>query len=89
VNPQGGNSGMVNGSVPDGEVLISLKRMNRVREVDVLNDAMTLAQDALAAEQRSELLMPMYAMLLLFFFVYCYPIARWTIRLERRYAVKI
>ena len=42
VNPQGGNSGMVNGSVPDGEVLISLKRMNRVREVDVLNDAMTL-----------------------------------------------
>ena len=54
-----------------------------------VNDAMTLAQDALAAEQRSELLMPMYAMLLLFFFVYCYPIARWTIRLERRYAVRI
>ncbi len=42
VNPQGGNSGMVNGSVPQGEVLISLRRMNRVREVDVLNDAMTL-----------------------------------------------
>ena len=42
VKPQGGNSGMVNGSVPQGEVLISLKRMNRVREVDALNDAMTL-----------------------------------------------
>lgn len=42
VNPQGGNSGMVNGSVPQGEVLISLKRMNKVREIDVLNDAMTL-----------------------------------------------
>ena len=42
VNPQGGNSGMVNGSVPQGEVLISLKRMNKVREVDVLNDSMTL-----------------------------------------------
>ncbi len=42
VNPQGGNSGMVNGSVPQGEVLISLRRMNRVREVDTLNDAMTL-----------------------------------------------
>ena len=42
VNPQGGNSGMVNGSVPQGEVLISLKRMNKVREVDVQNDAMTL-----------------------------------------------
>ncbi|HWV80341.1 MAG TPA: ABC transporter permease subunit [Hyphomicrobiaceae bacterium] len=54
-----------------------------------VNDAMTLTQDALAAEQRTELLMPMYAMLLLFFFVYCYPIARWTIRLERKYAVRI
>jgi polar amino acid transport system permease protein len=54
-----------------------------------VNDAMTLTQDALAAEQRTELLMPMYAMLLLFFFVYCYPIARWTIYLERKYAVRI
>jgi polar amino acid transport system permease protein len=53
-----------------------------------VNDAMTLTQDALASEQRTELLMPMYAMLLLFFFVYCYPIARWTIRLERKYAVR-
>jgi FAD/FMN-containing dehydrogenase len=42
VTPQGGNSGMVNGSVPYGEVLVSLRRMNRVREVDTLNDAMTL-----------------------------------------------
>jgi FAD/FMN-containing dehydrogenase len=42
VTPQGGNSGMVNGSVPYGEVLVSMKRMNRVREVDTLNDAMTL-----------------------------------------------
>ena len=41
VTPQGGNSGMVNGGVPYGEVLVSLRRMNRVREVDVLNDAMS------------------------------------------------
>ena len=54
-----------------------------------VNDAMTLTQDALAAEQRTELLMPMYGLLLLFFFVYCYPIARWTIYLERKYAVRI
>lgn len=54
-----------------------------------VNDAMTLTQDALASEQRTDLLMPMYALLLLFFFVYCYPIARWTIRLERKYAVRI
>jgi polar amino acid transport system permease protein len=54
-----------------------------------VNDAMTLTQDALASEQRTDLLMPMYALLLVFFFVYCYPIARWTIRLERRFAVRI
>jgi polar amino acid transport system permease protein len=53
-----------------------------------VNDAMTLTQDALAAEQRTELLMPMYALLLVFFFVYCYPIARWTSQLERQFAVK-
>lgn len=54
-----------------------------------VNDAMTLTQDALAAEQRTDLLMPMYGLLLVFFFIYCYPIARWTIYLERKYAVKI
>ena len=53
-----------------------------------VNDAMTLTQDALAAEQRSELLMPMYGLLLVVFFLYCYPIARWTQYLERKYAVK-
>ena len=54
-----------------------------------VNDAMTLTQDALASEQRTDLLMPMYGLLLLFFFVYCYPIARWTIRLERKHTVRI
>jgi len=53
-----------------------------------VNDAMTLTQDALAAEQRTELLMPMYGLLLVFFFIYCYPIARWTVHLERKYAVR-
>ncbi len=53
-----------------------------------VNDAMTLTQDALSAEQRTDLLMPMYAFLLALFFLYCYPIARWTLRLERKYAVK-
>jgi polar amino acid transport system permease protein len=54
-----------------------------------VNDAMTLTRDALAAEQRTELLLPMYTLLLFFFFIYCYPIARWTLYLERRYAVRI
>lgn len=42
ITPQGGNSGLVNGGVPYGEVLISMRRMNRVREVDALNDSMTV-----------------------------------------------
>ena len=36
-----------------------------------------------------ELLMPFYGFALVMFFAYCYPIARWTISLERRYAVKL
>jgi ABC-type amino acid transport system permease subunit len=31
----------------------------------------------------------MYASLLIMFFIYCYPIAVWTVRLEKRYAEKI
>lgn len=54
-----------------------------------VQESMTLTRGALSAEGRSELLVPMYLMLLVWFFVYCYPIARWTIRLERRFAVKI
>lgn len=53
-----------------------------------VSDAMTLTQEALAAEGgRSELLIPMYGLLLLLFFLYCYPLARWTQVLERRYAI--
>jgi polar amino acid transport system permease protein len=50
-------------------------------------DAMSLTQAALNAEKRDGLLLPMYAMLLSFFFLYCYPIARLTRRLERRFHV--
>jgi len=54
-----------------------------------VQESMTLTRAALSAEGRSELLVPMYVMLLAWFFIYCYPIARWTIRMERRFAVKI
>jgi polar amino acid transport system permease protein len=53
-----------------------------------VQDSMTLTRAALSAEGRSELLVPMYLMLLGWFFLYCYPIARWTVALERRFAVK-
>ena len=55
-----------------------------------VEEAINLAQQAMVAEDsRPELLAPFYLFLLVIFFVYCYPIARWTIALERRYTVKI
>ena len=42
--PQGGNTGLVLGSVPDGggdAVVLSLGRMNRIRAVDTVNDTLT------------------------------------------------
>ena len=42
-----------------------------------------------AATPHPELLVPFYSFALGLFFVYCYPIARVTIALERRYAVKL
>ncbi|MGQ0674896.1 MAG: amino acid ABC transporter permease [Rhodospirillales bacterium] len=53
-----------------------------------VNEAMTLTGDALASEARNELLVPMYTWLLLWFFIYCYPISRATVALEKRFAVK-
>lgn len=61
VVPQGGNTGLVLGSVPDGsgtQVLLSLARLNRVRQVDAVNRTMTVdagcilqhIQEAAAAE---------------------------------------
>jgi FAD/FMN-containing dehydrogenase len=40
--PQGGNTGLVGGQVPSGELLLSLRRLNRVRNVDALSNTMTL-----------------------------------------------
>lgn len=51
-------------------------------------DALLMTRSALMAEGRSELLLPMYSILLIMFFLYCYPIAYYTVKLERRYAVK-
>jgi len=53
-----------------------------------VSEAMTLTGDILSSESRTELLVPMYLYLLLFFFIYCYPIARATLALEKRFAVK-
>jgi len=52
-----------------------------------VNEAMTLTGDVLSSEGRTELLVPMYLYLLTWFFAYCYPIARATVALERRFQV--
>jgi len=52
-----------------------------------VSEAMTLTGDILSAEARPELLVPMYLYLLTWFFIYCYPIARATAALERRFQV--
>ncbi|MFZ6870988.1 FAD-binding oxidoreductase [Undibacterium sp. Di27W] len=51
--PQGGNTGLVLGSIPDqsgNAVVISLKRMNRVLAVDVSNNTMTVEVGCLLAD---------------------------------------
>jgi FAD/FMN-containing dehydrogenase len=43
--PQGGNTGLVGGQTPDAsgrQIVLSLQRLNRIREVDPSSDAMTL-----------------------------------------------
>ena len=43
ITPQGGNTGLVGGQIPSGgEILLSLKRLRRVREVEPLNNTMTV-----------------------------------------------
>lgn len=53
-----------------------------------IEDGLTMTRAALNAEGRYEFLLPFYIFLLLLFFLYCYPIARWTRRLETRYAFR-
>lgn len=61
ITPQGGNTGLVGGQIPFGnEILISMKRMNRIRNIEPHNNTMTVdagltlagAQDAAAQAKR-------------------------------------
>jgi polar amino acid transport system permease protein len=51
-----------------------------------VSEVMTIVGRVTAAEGRTDLLIPIYSYVLLWFFIYCYPIALWTQRLELRYA---
>jgi len=55
-----------------------------------VEEILNLTRQAIEAENnRPELLIPFYGFILLIFFAYCYPIARLTVWLERRYALKL
>ena len=48
-----------------------------------IEELITLTRQAMEAEDNHpELLMPFFGLALILFFAYCYPIARWTIRLR-------
>ncbi|MGA2494787.1 MAG: FAD-binding oxidoreductase [Roseiarcus sp.] len=54
--PQGGNTGLVGGQIPDasgGELLLSLRRLNRIREVDADADAMIVEAGVTLAEAQA------------------------------------
>ncbi|HUN48623.1 MAG TPA: ABC transporter permease subunit [Stellaceae bacterium] len=53
-----------------------------------IQDGLTITRAAIASDARPELMLPLYLFLLLLFFVYCYPIARATLALERRFQVR-
>jgi polar amino acid transport system permease protein len=53
-----------------------------------VEESVYLAAQAMVAEDsRPELLGPFYGFLLVIFFLYCYPIAKWTMHLERKFEV--
>jgi polar amino acid transport system permease protein len=54
-----------------------------------VEESVTLTRQAMSSEGGNPaLLAPFYIFLLVIFFIYIYPIARWTVRLEKKYAVK-
>lgn len=64
ITPQGGNTGLVGGQIPQGEILLSLKRMDKIRSIDPLDDSMTLEagvilQNARAAADGANRLFPL------------------------------
>ena len=61
ITPQGGNTGLVGGQIPQGEILLSTERLRAIREVNIEDDVMvaeagvileTAHQAALAAGRR-------------------------------------
>ena len=56
ITPQGGNTGLVDGGTPHGEITVSMTRMQAVRELDRFNNSLTIEAGAplVAAQQAAE-----------------------------------
>jgi FAD/FMN-containing dehydrogenase len=50
VTPQGGNTGLVGGQIPQGEILLSTDRLRAVRDIDRLDDVMVAEAGLTLAE---------------------------------------
>jgi D-lactate dehydrogenase (cytochrome) len=52
--PQGGNTGLVGGQIPlDGELLLSLTRLDKIREVDPASNTMTCEAGVVLAKAQA------------------------------------
>jgi len=49
ITPQGGNTGLVGGQIPQGEILLSLERMHAVRDLDIRDDVIVVEAGATLA----------------------------------------
>ena len=63
--PQGGNTGLVGGQMANGEVIVSLSRLNAIRHVDVMDKCITLEagvtlSSAQAAASAQGLMFPLW-----------------------------
>ena len=50
VTPQGGNTGLVGGGVPDGGIVLSLGRLNHIRAIDADNNTMMVEAGCILAD---------------------------------------
>lgn len=50
ITPQGGNTGLVGGQIPQGEVLLSTERLKRIRDLDAFDDVVVAEAGVTLAE---------------------------------------
>jgi FAD/FMN-containing dehydrogenase len=53
VTPQGGNTGLVGGQIPQGEILLSTERLRAIRDIDIADDVL-LAEAGVTLAQAHE-----------------------------------